>query len=433
MTKTLEVLIEEFGEQKVKYSEEYFKKYGTDWYKEIKPDPLAIFFPESEIDLKKIVQFANEANQPLVISGGRTGLCGGATAGNKELVVSLERMNKIEWSEDKKQVFCEAGAITDVVKDFVNSHDRLLPISLASSSSSSVGGNVATNAAGSKFIRYGSTKDHVAKIKVMLANGEVLTLQKEIQKGATGPNLMELFFGSEGSLGIIFEIVFNTCEKPKFLETIVLTSDDIDAVKNHILSPEIKKFISSVEYWDRNCQTLLDDDPKKNYFIVIELVSQQDQAMQICLENLADKELDLALLTSKQAEEIWSKREDLPVVLASKGAYKMDVSVPLDKLKDFLEQLKKLESTEIFSFGHLGDGNIHVNIVSSTKQSELIEETYKLLKQCGGSPSAEHGIGQRKKGIWTDFNEYQDKYKLLKTLKKSMDPKNILSPKVFFE
>ena len=230
----------------------------------------------------------------------------------------------------------------------------------------------------------------------MLANGEVLTLQKEIQKDATGPNLMELFFGSEGSLGIIFEIVFNTCEKPKFLETIVLTSDDIDAVKNHILSPEIKKFISSVEYWDRNCQTLLDDDPKKNYFIVIELVSQQDQAMQSCLENLADKELDLALLTSKQAEEIWSKREDLPVVLASKGAYKMDVSVPLDKLKDFLEQLKKLESTEIFSFGHLGDGNIHVNIVSSTKQSELIEETYKLLKQCGGSPSAEHGIGQRK-------------------------------------
>ena len=103
------------------------------------------------------------------------------------------------------------------------------------------------------------------------------TLQKEIEKDATGPNLMELFFGSEGSLGIIFEIVFNTCEKPKFLETVLLRSDDIDAVKDHILSPEIKKCISSVEYWDENCQTLIGDSPEKKYFIVIELVSQSEQ------------------------------------------------------------------------------------------------------------------------------------------------------------
>ena len=112
------MLLEEFGEQKVKFTEEYFEKYGTDWYKEIKPDPLAIFFPESESDLKNVVLFANKRNQPIVISGGRTGLCGGATAANKELIVSLEKMNKIEWSDEKKQVVCEAGAITDVVKDF---------------------------------------------------------------------------------------------------------------------------------------------------------------------------------------------------------------------------------------------------------------------------------------------------------------------------
>ena len=178
MTEIQRMLLKEFGEQKVKFTEEYFEKYGTDWYKEIKPDPLAIFFPESESDLKKVVLFANKRNQPIVVSGGRTGLCGGATAANKELIVSLEKMNKIEWSDEKKQVVCEAGAITDVVKNFADSHGRLLPISLASSSSSSVGGNVATNAAGSKFIRYGSTKEHVARIKVILANEEVLKLKK---------------------------------------------------------------------------------------------------------------------------------------------------------------------------------------------------------------------------------------------------------------
>ena len=433
MIENLKILLEEFGEQKVKFTKEYLEKYGTDWYKEIKPDPLAIFFPESKSDLKEVVLFANKRNQPIVISGGRTGLCGGATAANKELIVSLEKMNKIVWAAEKNQVVCQAGAITDVVKDFVDSHDRLLPISLASSSSSSIGGNVATNAAGSKFIRYGSTKDHVAKLKVMLANGEVLTLQKEIQKDATGPNLMEIFFGSEGALGIIFEIVFNTCEKPKFLETVLLRSDDIDVVKKHILAPEIKKCISSVEYWDENCQALLGDKPETKYFVVIELVSQSESELYGCLETLSELDLNIVLLNSKQAKEIWDKREDLPVILADKGAYKMDISIPIPQLKNFLNRISKLEKNEIFSFGHLGDGNIHVNIVSESKQAELIAATYDLLKDFGGSPSAEHGIGQRKKEIWTNFIEYQDKYKLLKTLKKSMDPNNILSPKVFFD
>jgi D-2-hydroxyglutarate dehydrogenase len=273
----------------------------------------------------------------------------------------------------------------------------------------------------------------VAKLKVMLANGEVLTLQKEIQKDATGPNLMEIFFGSEGALGIIFEIVFNTCEKPQYSENILLRSDDIDVVKKHILAPEIKKCISSVEYWDENCQALLGDKPETKYFVVIELVSQSESELYGCLETLSELDLNIVLLNSKQAKEIWDKREDLPVILADKGAYKMDISIPIPQLKNFLNRISKLEKNEIFSFGHLGDGNIHVNIVSESKQAELIAATYDLLKDFGGSPSAEHGIGQRKKEIWTNFIEYQDKYKLLKTLKKSMDPNNILSPKVFFD
>ena len=115
------------------------------------------------------------------------------------------------------------------------------------------------------------------------------------------------------------------------------------------------------------------------------------------------------------------------------GAYKMDISLPLENLQSFLKEIKQLSADEIFSFGHLGDGNIHINIVSENNQDKHIDEVYSLLKNYDGSPSAEHGIGQRKKEIWTKFEDYQDKYKLLQTLKKSMDPNNILSPKVFFE
>jgi len=433
MTDSLQKLLNTFSETQVKTTKEYFEKYGGDWYKAITPDPTAIIFPESESDLKKILKIANEDKQAVVISGGRTGLCGGATAANKEIVISLERMNSIEWIEEKQCVKCGAGAITDLVKNFVAEKNRLLPISLASSSSSSIGGNVATNAAGSKFIRYGATKDHVTKMRVMLANGEVLSLQKEIAKDATGPNLMELFFGSEGSLGIIFEVVLKTEERLHYAENILIKTDNLDQLRKDVLSSEIRKLISSIEYWDRNCQTLLGDTPASEYSVIIELVSNEQNELDKALESLATINESVSLLNSKQAEEIWAKREDLPVILADNHAYKMDLSIPMEKLQLFLSRVKDIDANSMHSFGHLGDGNIHVNIISKTNEEELISQVYNLLKEVNGSPSAEHGIGQRKKEIWTEFSEYRDKYKLLETLKKSMDPNNILCPKVFFK
>ena len=433
MTDSLQKLLNTFSETQVKTTKEYFEKYGGDWYKAITPDPTAIIFPESESDLKKILKIANEDKQAVVISGGRTGLCGGATAANKEIVISLERMNTIEWIEEKQCVKCGAGAITDLVKNFVAEKNRLLPISLASSSSSSIGGNVATNAAGSKFIRYGATKDHVTKMRVMLANGEVLSLQKEIAKDATGPNLMELFFGSEGSLGIIFEVVLKTEERLHYAENILIKTDNLDQLRKDVLSSEIRKLISSIEYWDKNCQTLLGDTPTSEYSVIIELVSNEQNELDKALESLATINESVSLLNSKQAEEIWAKREDLPVILADNHAYKMDLSIPMEKLQLFLSRVKDIDANSMHSFGHLGDGNIHVNIISKTNEEELISQVYNLLKEVNGSPSAEHGIGQRKKEIWTEFSEYRDKYKLLETLKKSMDPNNILCPKVFFK
>jgi len=433
MTDSLQKLLNTFSETQVKTTKEYFEKYGGDWYKAITPDPTAIIFPESESDLKKILKIANEDKQAVVISGGRTGLCGGATAANKEIVISLERMNSIEWIEEKQSVKCGAGAITDLVKNFVAEKNRLLPISLASSSSSSIGGNVATNAAGSKFIRYGATKDHVTKMRVMLANGEVLSLQKEIAKDATGPNLMELFFGSEGSLGIIFEVVLKTEERLHYAENILIKTDNLDQLRKDVLSSEIRKLISSIEYWDKNCQTLLGDTPTSEYSVIIELVSNEQNELDKALESLATINESVSLLNSKQAEEIWAKREDLPVILADNHAYKMDLSIPMEKLQLFLSRVKDIDANSMHSFGHLGDGNIHINIISKTNEEELISQVYNLLKEVNGSPSAEHGIGQRKKEIWTEFSEYRDKYKLLETLKKSMDPNNILCPKVFFK
>ena len=168
----------------------------------------------------------------------------------------------------------------------------------------------------------------------------------------------------------------------------VIQTDDIEVIKNEILKPEIKQAISSVEYWDTNCQNLLGSNPEAKYFVLVQLASSSAAEIEKCLESLAEKELNISLLNSKQAEEAWAKREDLPVILADNNAYKMDICIPLEQLGNFLLKIEEIGQTEIYSFGHLGDGNIHLNIVSKERELELIENVYSLLKDFGGSPSA---------------------------------------------
>ncbi len=428
------ILIKEFSEKKVKISKDYLEKYGRDWYKGIEAKPCAIVFPESEKDLSNLIKFANKYEHPIVPSGGRTGLNGGATAANNEIVISSERLNRIEWLSDTNQIKCQSGVITDNAKTFAFDNNRLLPISFSATSSSTIGGNLATNAAGAKFIKYGATKEHVASMKVFLASGESIELRKDVLKDATGPNLMELFYGSEGTLGFISEVTLNTFPLPVHTENILVSFGDIDIIQKEILKPRNRNIISAVEFWDANCQKLFCHDTNKKYEVLIELVADNEKEMNECLEDIANLNAQVSLLNTKQTSELWNKREEIPVKLADMNAYKLDICVPLKNLKSYLDEIYKIDiNKEVYCFGHLGDGNVHVNIVSETNLLTLKNKIYDLTISLNGSPSAEHGIGQRKKHIWSDFSYYSDKLKLLKSLKKSMDPNNILCPKVFFD
>ena len=428
------ILIKEFGDKKAKTSKDYLEKYGRDWYKGIEAKPCAIVFPENEEDIRNLIKFANKYKHPIVPSGGRTGLNGGATAANNEIVVSSEKLNKIEWLSDTDQIKCQSGVITDNAKTFAFDNNRLLPISFSATSSSTIGGNLATNAAGAKFIKYGATKEHVASMKVILASGESIELRKDVLKDATGPNLMELFFGSEGTLGFISEVTLNTFPLPMHTENILVSFGDIDIIQREILKPRNKNIISAVEFWDTNCQKLFSHDANKKYEVLIELVADNEEEINKCLEDIANLNAQISLLNTKQTSDLWNKREEIPVKLADMNAYKLDICVPLKNLKDYLDEIYKIDiDKEVYCFGHLGDGNVHVNIVSETNLLALKNKIYDLTISLNGSPSAEHGIGQRKKHIWSDFSYYSDKLKLLESLKKSMDPNNILCPKVFFD
>tara|TARA_Y100001936_G_scaffold249397_1_gene299584 strand:+ start:132 stop:1433 length:1302 start_codon:yes stop_codon:yes gene_type:complete len=433
MNKQQQLLQERFSE-KIKFSEEYLNKYGRDWYQGLTPSPIAIFFPENEEDVINIIDFASKNKLKIVISGGRTGLNGGATAADGEIVLSTEKLNKIEWNEENNEVVCQPGVITDNAKKFVEEKGRLLPIEFSSTSSSSIGGNVATNAAGAKFIKYGSTKDHVVSIDVILPSGKKIQLSKRSLKDATGPNLMEVFYGSEGVLGLITLITLKTYPIMSFKETVLIKSNNLNIVQSELISEE-NKLISSLEFWDQNCHALTEGVVDSDYVILLELVSQNKKEIEYFLENISESFGDsVSLLNSKQASKMWSARENIPVLLSDMNAYKLDICVPIKSLQKYLEDINALGlEVKIFAFGHLGDGNVHLNLVGDEKINQSKNKIYEITKMHSGSPSAEHGIGQRKKYIWKTFSDYSDKQELLKTLKKSMDPENIMGPKVFFD
>ena len=429
-----QILLQERFSEKIKFSEEYLNKYGRDWYQGLTPSPIAIFFPENEEDVINIIDFASKNKLKIVISGGRTGLNGGATAADGEIVLSTEKLNKIEWNEENNEVVCQPGVITDNAKKFVEEKGRLLPIEFSSTSSSSIGGNVATNAAGAKFIKYGSTKDHVVSIDVILPSGEKIQLSKRSLKDATGPNLMEVFYGSEGVLGLITLITLKTYPIMEFKETVLIKANNLNIVQSKLISEE-NKLISSLEFWDQNCHALTEGVVDSDYVILLELVSQNKKEIDYFLENISESFGDsVSLLNSKQASKMWSARENIPVLLSDMNAYKLDICVPIKSLQKYLEDINALGlEVKIFAFGHLGDGNVHLNLVGDEKINQSKNKIYEITKMHSGSPSAEHGIGQRKKYIWKTFSDYSDKQELLKTLKKSMDPENIMGPKVFFD
>ena len=431
MNKTLKLIISHFPDGQFSTTQEDLDKYGRDWYQGLVPNASAVFFPESEDDIVKIFQLSNEHEYKLVISGGRTGLSGGATAINQEIVISSERLKKMSWNEDSNQITCQAGVVTDEAKSLAALNKRILPIEFSSTSSSTIGGNIATNAAGARYIRYGATKEHVRGLKVIMPDGAILSFQNQIEKDATGPDIMELFYGSEGVMGFIFEAILQTYPVQEHKESVLIRANQLDQV-NKLIEDE-RRYISAVEFIDGNCQKILARQAKYKYEILLELESSDKTELENALTRISELELEISLLNARQSDEFWKLREELPVILADRGADKLDICINAKAIDPFLADIDKLDASDIvYNFGHLGDGNIHVNILDDT-DGGLSEAIYNLLQKYEGSPSAEHGIGKRKIHLLKKFTHYQDKQKLFKFLKKSVDPKKILGSKVFFE
>jgi len=433
--------------------------FGRDWTKVHEPRPSAIAFPRSTDEVSRLMRLCSAHRVPVVPSGGRTGLAAGAVAANGELVVSLSRMRRMDPVDVLgATVRVQAGAVTEAVHHHVAPAGLTWPIDFASKGSSQVGGNIATNAGGVKVIRYGLTRQWVLGLQVVLASGEVLELNGALEKNNTGVDLRQLFIGSEGTLGIVTEATLKLSRLPEKLDVFLFAVPDLAGVLALFREARRGPFVMmAYELFTEKCLSRLRRHRSvrfplgapSDYYVLLEVERGTEETLGTWTESLFERGLisdGTLALNATQAAELWTLREGIGEALGATGMpHKNDIALPVSELGGFCAELTRFFESEypgweIALFGHIGDGNLHVNVMKpdDLDKAEFLRRTkaadhaiFKLVQKYRGSISAEHGIGLLKKD-YLEYSRTPEEIALMKAIKGVLDPLGILNPgKVF--
>ncbi|MFV0237066.1 MAG: FAD-binding oxidoreductase [Flavobacteriales bacterium] len=435
------------------------KEYGSDSSSYFDSNASLIIYPKTTSEVVEIIQLANQQKILIVPSGGRTGLSGGATALNNEVVLSLEKMNReIQFNEEEQTLEVEAGMITQILQEKAQEKGLYFPIDFAAIGSSQIGGNIATNAGGIHVIRYGMIRNWITGLKVVTGKGEVLNLNKGLSKNNTGYSLKDLFVGSEGTLGIITEATLQLTQKPQKPCTFLFSFDKLQ----NILSL-LKWFKSEVEliafefFSDQALQYVLNEgsiefamENRAPFYAIVEfekLWKTSIHSKEEMENHIIDKvfELDLiqdgvVALSDEDRVRIWKHRENISAAINCFNPYKNDISVRIHHIPQFIKELDTLLKGEspdfkVIWFGHIGDGNLHLNIPKPERYSiedfrrqcaQTSVKVYQLINKFEGSISAEHGVGLIKKKH-LHFTRSQEEIEYMRQIKMIFDPNNILN------
>ncbi|TWI52284.1 FAD/FMN-containing dehydrogenase [Pseudomonas duriflava] len=434
--------------------------YGKDWTKHFAPAPSAIVFPKTAEEVQAIVRWANAHRVALVPSGGRTGLSAAAVAAHGEVVVAFDHMNQIlDFDVYDRTVVCQPGVVTEQLQAFAEEKGFYYPVDFASAGSSQIGGNIGTNAGGIKVIRYGMTRNWVAGLKVVTGTGELLELNKGLMKNATGYDLRHLFIGAEGTLGFVVEATMRLERQPTNLTALVLGTPDFDSIMPVLHAFQDKLDLTAFEFFsDKAMAKVLArgdvpapfDTPCPFYALLeFEATTEEraDQAL-ATFEHCVNEGwvVDGVMSQSEQQlQNLWRLREDISETIAHWTPYKNDISVTVSKVPAFLRDIdaivgKHYPDFEIIWFGHIGDGNLHLNILKPDHLSkdEFFDKckivnkwVFETVEKYNGSISAEHGVGMTKRDYLT-YSRSEAEIAYMKAIKSAFDPNGIMNPgKVF--
>ncbi len=443
------------GEQWVIIDPDIIESYTHDETLYIKNTPLAVIKPANTEEVKELVKWAIKYKVPVTARGGGTGLSGGAVPLPQGLVISLERMNRIiEIDEDNLMAVVEPGVITQDLAKAVEGRGLLYAPDPASLDSCTIGGNIAEGAGGPRTVKYGTTKDYVKGLEVVLPTGEVLNLGGKLVKDVVSAKLIPLFISQEGTLGIITKAILKLLPLPEYTLDILVPFGDMVKAGEAVSTIVRKKIVPAViEFIDNNAiqaaskflkRELPFCDAEAHLFIEVdgnypEILEKEIETIgEICFELGA---YDVFLADNKQDKErLWESRRCLheAMVQISPTIAEEDVVVPRSKIPhliQFIRQIEKEDNLHIITFGHAGDGNVHVNIlkrdIPDNEWAEIsrrtIEKIFKFTVELGGTISGEHGIGLDKREF-LNIALQSEAIELIRKIKRTLDPYNIMNP-----
>lgn len=438
--------------------------YLRDWRGSYRGRTPIVVRPAATDEVAEVVKACAAAGVAIVPQGGNTGLCGAATPDESgdQVLLSLGRMNRVrEVDAENFSMEVEAGCVLSVAQDAARAAGRFLPLSLGAEGTCQIGGNLSTNAGGLNVGRYGTARSLVLGLEVVLADGTVVSSLRALRKDTAGYDLKQLFIGSEGTLGIITAAVLRLFPDPGETSTALVGLESASCAVALLanmkarLSDRIESFeLLPARVFELVARHIPDATLpfriEHPWYVLLESATQdRPEVLEEALLGEAEKGAILDAVVAKNASEadaLWRVRHAIAEAEKKEGkSLKHDVSVPLSNMEEFLRRGDELLSRlrpdhELVAFGHVADGNLHYNVVLPREldgeewRKEGLRITgaiYELVDELGGSFSAEHGVGQAKKA-WLPEYRGGAELALMKSIKKTLDPANILNPgKVF--
>lgn len=458
---TLARLATIIGPDHVRTDADSLQNWGCDWTRAYTPAPSAIVFPASTQEVRDVVLLANELGLALVPSGGRTGLSGGAVATHGEVVVSFDRLNKIlAFVPEDRLVRAQAGVITAHLQNFAREQGLYYPVDFASAGSSQLGGNISTNAGGIKVIQYGLTRNWVQGLTVVTGRGDILELNKDMTKNATGYDFRHLFIGAEGTLGFVVEASMKLARAPRDLRVMVLGTPDFDAVMHVLDAFRQQMDLTAFEFFSELATQLVTTHQgiarpfaaATPFYVLLEFEALSeamvDEAMAVfeaCVQQgwVVDGVMSQS---ESQAKALWRLRENISETISRYTPYKNDLSVIIQSVPAFIRDIDAIVAAQypdfrVVWYGHIGDGNLHLNILKPDDMDKteffarcetVNKPIFETVASYRGSVSAEHGVGLVKKP-YLGYTRSPQELAYMRAIKQVFDPNNVMNPGKVFE
>ncbi|WP_026478934.1 FAD-binding oxidoreductase [Alkaliphilus transvaalensis] len=452
--KDIQFLVSLLGENRVFVGEAINEDFSHDELASIKRMPEALVEPLNTEEVSQIMKYANENNIPVTPRGQGTGLVGGAVPLHGGILVNMSKMNKIlELDEDNLTLTVEPGVLLMEISKFVESHDLFYPPD-PGEKSATIAGNINTNAGGMRAVKYGVTRDYVRGLEVVLPNGEVIEVGGKIVKNSSGYSFKDLIVGSEGTLGIVTKAILRLLPLPKKAISLLVPFNSLEeAIETVPKVIKSKSIPTAIEYMVRDTILSAEEflgkpfpDKSADAYLLLTFDGNSKEEVERAYESVAEICLEAGALdvyiseTQERQESIWSARGAfLEAIKASTTEMdECDVVVPRNKIAEFVKysnELQKEFDIRIKSFGHAGDGNLHIYVLRDElgqeewdqKLKDVFDCMYNRARELNGQVSGEHGIGFAKKGYLCE--SIGDQYlTLMRGIKATFDPNNILNP-----